>query len=158
MSSRASKTFSWLWIAALLTATVGVSVQRIYCYCAGATTISLFDSKGACTEDPQKDKSDCCQESPSLPISPCCDQTAETCTSGEDAGCMEKSTKVFQLKTEFVVDKPFEKTFDCPLWMEKMPMFRHYFRPALCEAVSFIKHPPAPSGRDICVRHQLFRC
>ena len=159
MSSRATKSFTWLWIAALLTATVGVSVQRMYCYCVGVTTISLFSAEDACIADQRTDDFDCCQKPPSQPDNFCCNEANDTCADGEHDGCMEKSTKVFQLKTEFVVDKPFEKTFDCPLWMEKMPVFRHFFRPALCEAVSFSKPPPPPlSGRDICLRHQLFRC
>jgi hypothetical protein len=159
MSSRATKSFSWLWIATLLTATVGVSVQRMYCYCVGATTISFFTAGDPCLADQRTDDFDCCPKPPSRPVQSCCEQPTDTCSAGEHDGCMEKSTKVFQLKTEFLVDKPFEKTFDCPLWIEKMPMFRRYFRPALCEVVYFGKPPPPPlSGRDISLRHQLFRC
>ncbi len=158
MSSRAKKSFAWLWIAALLTATVGISVQQIYCYCKGATTVSLFEAEDACATE-RTDDYDCCPQPKSLPTYACCEQNADGCSIESHDGCMEKSTKVFQLKTEFVVDKPFEKTFDCPLWLREMPMFRRYFRPVVCEAIFNTKPPPpALSGRDICLRHQLLRC
>jgi hypothetical protein len=161
MSSRAKKSFAWLWMAALLTATVGISVQQIYCYCKGATTVSLFVAEDACSAEERANDGNCCSEPESEPVFACCGQKSETCDTDQD-GCMEKSTKVFQLKTEFVVDKPkpFEKTFDCPLWLREMPMFRRYFRPVVCEAGFFNNLPPPPplSGRDICLRHQLYRC
>ncbi|MBK8194490.1 MAG: hypothetical protein IPK76_15225 [Lewinellaceae bacterium] len=55
MSVRTKKTFAWLWMAALLTATMGISVQQIYCYCAGKTSISIFvvqDGDGCTAEKP----------------------------------------------------------------------------------------------------------
>ena len=159
MSSRTTTSFTWLWIAALLSATIGVSVQQMYCYCIGATTISFFTPVDACATDQRTDDSVCCPKPSLPPVQSCCDRPADTCSAGEHDGCMEKSTKVFQLKTEFVVDKPFEKTLDCPLWIEKMPVFRRFFRPALCDVGTFSKPPPpALSGRDISLRHQLFRC
>ncbi|HRI59064.1 MAG TPA: hypothetical protein PK228_05065 [Saprospiraceae bacterium] len=158
MSSRAIKSFAWLWIAALLTATVGVSVQQIYCYCLGKATVSFFSIQHTCAAEKRTDVSDCCRRPSSRPAHSCCEQKAETCTN-EQGGCMEKSTKVFQLKTEFVVDKPFEKNYDCPLWIEKMPVFRRFLRPVVCETIFTDKSPPPPlSGRDICLRLQIFRC
>lgn len=155
MSLRAKKSFAWLWIAALLTATVGVSVQQIYCYCAGKVTFSLFAAPNACAVGGQSSKPDCCAKP--RPTHSCCQKGGFV--SKKTHGCTHKSTKVFQMKTEFVVDKPFEKTFDCPLWMAKMPMFRRFFRPAVCEVVISNKAPPPPlSGRDISLRHQIFRC
>lgn len=155
MSLRAKKSFVWLWVAALVTATVGVSVQQIYCYCLGETTFSLFAAEDACTLVEASAKPDCCAQSIALPS--CCEK--DDSFSEKKHGCTHKSTKIFQLKTEFVVDKPFEKTFDCPLWMEQMPVFKRLFRPAVCETVFSNKAPPPPlSGRDICLRHQIFRC
>lgn len=144
-------------MAALLTASVGVSVQQIYCYCMGVTTVSLLSAEDACADPKRPDAPACCQKEESEAAS-CCEQKHDACA-GEHDGCMEKTTKVFQLKTEFVVDKPFEKTFDCPLWIEKMPVFRRYFRPVVCEAnILNQPQPPPLSGRDICVRLQTFRC
>src|SRR5690606_10445236 len=136
--------------------TIGVSVQQIYCYCVGVTTVSVFEAVDACAAGERPEVSECCQPAPQLPS--CCKEDKGSCQ-GEHDGCMEKSTKVFQMKTEFVVDKPFEKTFDCPLWIEKMPIFRRYFRPVVCEANIFgTSLPPPLSGRDICLRLQTFRC
>lgn len=158
MSSRTKKSFAWLWMAALLTATVGVSMHHIYCYCAGKSTVSLFTLDDACTPGERTDASGCCRKPVNKPVHSCCSQDKDAC-SGEHDGCMEKSTRVFQLKTEFVVDKPFEKTFDCPQWIEKMPVFRRYLRSVVCEVVTFDKPPPVSlSGRDICLRLQTFRC
>ncbi len=161
MSARTVKSFAWLWIAALLTATVGISVQQIYCYCQGKASVSLFDLSRGCLSGYPTDADDCCAQ----PVSPrpqhsCCETTGDTCGSPQHHGCMEKSTRFFQLKTEFVVDKQSEKTFDCPLWLKEMPMFRRYFRPAICESHPFYQAlpPPSLSGRDISLRHQLFRC
>ncbi|MBX2892193.1 MAG: hypothetical protein KF734_14795 [Saprospiraceae bacterium] len=157
MSLRTKKSFAWLWMAALFTATMGVSVQQIYCYCMGVTTVSLFVAEDACTAKEWAEVPDCCSKPTSRPATSCCKEN-DTCSAEHD-GCMEKSTKVFQMKTEFLVDKPFDKSFDCPLWMEQMPLFKRFFRPVVCEAVHINKPPPpSPSGREICVRHQTFRC
>jgi len=158
MSTRTVKSFAWLWIAALLTATVGVSVHQIYCYCLGKSTVSIFSIHDACAVQERPEATDCCRKQ-APPEKPSCCQQDETSCAAENDGCMEKSTRVFQLKTEFVVDKPFEKHFDCPLWIEKMPMFRRYFRPAICESTFTDKSPPPSlSGREICLRLQTFRC
>lgn len=156
MSSRTKKSFAWLWIAALLTATVGISVQQIYCYCVGKTSVSFFNAEDACALEDQAEMPGCC-EKPGQDVPSCCQKGAED--PDKDHDCTHKSTKVFQLKTEFVVDKPFEKSLDCPLWMQELPMFRRFFRPAICAAFQ-CQHPPPPplSGREICLRHQLFRC
>lgn len=161
MSARTVKSFAWLWIAALLTATVGISVRQIYCYCQGKTTVSLFDVSDGCAAGNHAESAGCCKKTVTpRPQHSCCEAEQDTCGNPEHDGCMEKSTRVFQLKTEFVVDKQTEKTFDCPLWLKEMPMFRRYFRPAICNNVPFHKAfpPPSPSGREISVRHHLFRC
>lgn len=145
-------------MVALLTATVGVSVQQIYCYCLGKTTVALFVAEDACASDDQAESPACCTKPVPRPTAPCYQKNGHNGLKNHD-GCMEKSTKVFQMKTEFVVDKPFEKPLDGPFWMPEMPMFRHFFRSAVCEAKILNKAPPPPlSGRDICLRHQLFRC
>lgn len=155
MSVRTKKTFVWLWVAALLTATMGISVQQIYCYCAGKTSISIFviqdgDScaaaktdSGSCCPVPEKVHS-CCEKGPYAP--------------GKSHECNHKSTRVFQMKPEFVVENPFENSFDGPLWMSEVPMFRHFVRPVLCTTEPVPLAPPPLSGRDICLRHQVSLC
>jgi hypothetical protein len=162
MSAGIRHSFIGLWIAALLIATVGVSVQQIYCYCVGKTTIAFFRADDACRLENTSDTPGCCerQSPPSIGTSASCCQKETGAGWAETDGCMEKSTKVFQLKTEFLVDKPSDKTLDCPAWLGEMPIFKRFFRPAICEAAHFNKPPPVPplSGRAICVRHHLFRC
>jgi hypothetical protein len=160
MSSHTKKTFAWIWIAALSIATVGVSMQRIYCYCIGEATTSLFVlADDPCLSEQRIAEPDCCAKPEPSGKFACCTQAGETCSASEHDGCMEKSTKVFQLKTEFLVDKPLEKTFDCPLWLREMPLFKRYLRPAMCEVTpAQAQRPPPLSGRDICLLHQLFRC
>lgn len=62
MSATTIKSFSWLWIATLLTATVGVSVQQIYCYCVGKTSVSLFQAEDACAAEKEAKILECCQK------------------------------------------------------------------------------------------------
>lgn len=160
MSATAKKSFAWLWIAALLSATVGISVHRIYCYCQGRTMYTLFEPcKDGCVLLPKVQKTASCCPKAAVPPA-CCAEGAHK-TPEKDHDCTNKTTKVFQLKTEFVVDKPFEKTFDFPLWMRDLPFFVRQLRPALCDASAvFNKAPPPspPSGWQICLDHQLFRC
>lgn len=157
MSSRTKKTFAWLWIAALLTATIGISIQQIYCYCLGKTTISFFSTAESCAAETDINPADCCTQ-PEKKAPSCCTKAAGTFEKKHN--CTQKTTRVFQLKTEFVVENPFEKSFEGPLWLEDFPLFRHYFRPVVCEARYFNKALPPPplSGRDVCLRHHIFRC
>lgn len=157
MSATAKKSFVWLWMAALLTATVGISVHEIYCYCLGRTTsFALFA--------PAADDGDCAVKPAAAPcckkdrLPPCCAKAADD---AKDHSCKKKSTQVFQLKTEFLVDKPFEKALDFPLWLEELPFFARPVRSALCDASGLFNKAPPPlpvSGREICLRHELFRC
>ncbi|HNL38428.1 MAG: hypothetical protein U0U46_15240 [Saprospiraceae bacterium] len=167
MSTKAKKSFVWLWMAALLTATVGVSVHRMYCYCMGSASYSVFVAPDdSCTlhKAAARLKSCCSQKEQAAPV---CEKPAQSCCgasekiAGKDHGCTEKTTKVFQLKTEFLVDKPFEKTFDFPLWLQDLPFFVRRMRPALCEAAIYFNKappPPAPTGWQICIDHRNFRC
>ncbi|MBL7802600.1 MAG: hypothetical protein JNL02_02615 [Saprospiraceae bacterium] len=164
MSSTAKKSFAWIWIAALFTATVGVSVHRIYCYCLDSTSYSLFispDEECDMGGDDAPAMQCCASKAPVCeePARSCCDKPGENAPKEHD--CTQKTTKVFQLKTEFLVDKPMEKTFDFPLWLNDLPFFVRKVKPALCDAsVHFNKAPPppGPSGWQICINHQIFRC
>ena len=140
----------------MLTATTGIHVQQIYCYCAGKTTLSLFAAEDACQAAPATETAASCKkETPS-----CCKASKKDKTSHD---CTKKSTKVFQLKTEFLVDKPFEKTFSGLLYLPaEEPFFEEFQRVVFYSAEPSNKAPPpAPppcSGRTICLRHQLFLC
>lgn len=159
MSSRTKKSFVWLWAAALLTATVGVSVQQIYCYCAGKASVSFWTMQPDCAKEERAGVSDCCPKPEARAVPSCCEDNDDGCASNAHKGCMEKSIRVFKLKTEFVVEKPFDKKLDCPKWIEKMPMFRQFFRPVVCLLAPAVEpSPPSLSGRDISLRLRVFRC
>ena len=166
-----SRTFVWLWIAALLTATVGLSVQRIYCYCVGETTFGLFVATDACQMRQHSADTGCCAKKQHPVSTPaCCQKDSNKAllrpgfggqADHEEGGCTKKTTQVFQWKADFLVDKPFEKNFDLPAWSNDLPIFRQFLRPRLCEAAVQNRPPPVPpppiSGRMTCVRHQVFR-
>ena len=158
MSVRLKISIVWLWVAALLSATVGISVHQIYCYCVGETTYSIFKEAGDA----------CAAGEMILPVKDCCSKDQPSCCSKDEGqeqdhhDCTKKSVKVFQLKTEYLVVQPLEKTFDFPVWADEFPEYLRLYRSVVCDATIKNKAPPAPppplSGRAICLRHELFRC
>mgnify|MGYP001166060253 FL=1 len=145
-------------MAALLSATVGISVHQIYCYCVGESTYSIF-----------KEAADACAAGEMMPKEgACCSKDLPSCCSKDGAqdqnqhNCTKKTVKVFQLKTEYLVVQPLDKSFDFPVWADEFPEYLKLYRPAICQATVNNKAPPAPppplSGRAICLRHELFRC
>lgn len=169
MISCTNKSFVWLWMAALLSASVGVSVQKVYCYCLGKTTVSLFAADDACqaenidrvTQSPPFiisffQVSDCCKKNTPAKKS-CCEKPDP-----EKQGCTKKTSQVFHLKTEFEVGSSAFKKFDFPKPWAITPNF-HTFPPIfqdvqLVDFQGFERPPPSLSGRMICVRHGVFRC
>jgi hypothetical protein len=162
MISHIHKSFVWLWMAALLSASVGVSVQQVYCYCLGKTTVSLFVANDACQAHGGKTvqasaSAGCCakKEAPSKPS--CCEKPNPS-----DKGCTKKTTKVFQLKTAFEVGSSDFKKLDTPKLGPILPVFFAFAHASFrAKQVGFqhFDHPPPPvSGRALCVRHGVFRC
>ena len=150
----------WLWMSALLIASVGVSIQQVYCYCLGETTVTFFVASDACQTSnidiSQTQDSGCCKKNTPAKKS-CCEKSRS-----DKKDCTKKTTRVFQLKTKFeVVNSDFKK-FDIP----KNWAFNHYFPgfPQTSLGVQkvnfpdFERPPPSISGRMICVRHGVFRC
>jgi hypothetical protein len=156
MSARLRKYVSWSLIAALLVATMGVSVHQIYCYCAGETSISFFDAAPSCGKTAAS--GDCCRAE--LPA--CCAKMAQKsrCEKESDDGdCTKKTTKVFQLKVKYLVEYEGFKTF-APAALAPVPAV--WPLPVACE-ITYIrkalnKAPPPPSGREIGIRLQTLRC
>jgi hypothetical protein len=150
------KTWIWVWMIALLSASVGISVHRIYCYCIGESRLSLFSESDPCSENDEI--ADCCQ---STPEKSCCEKPAIQ-KRHQETPCTKKTTEVFQMKTEFIVEYPFEKTFDYPLWIPDFPFYKRILRPIVCDARYGNKAPPESPppifGRDLCIRHELFLC
>lgn len=158
MIARTKKTFVWLWVAALLSATMGVSVQQVYCYCLNKTTVSLFDADDACHAAAQAVAvTDCCVKKPAKASHSCCENLA-----AEQKGCTQKTTTVFQLKTEFESNFFALKKLELPKSWASSPLPPSYFAPEVLAqkfvAQTFERPPPPASGRMICVRHGVFRC
>ncbi|MBK8922088.1 MAG: hypothetical protein IPM81_11370 [Saprospirales bacterium] len=157
MFFRRNKLVLWLWMAALLASTIGISVQQIYCYCAGKTTVSIFrEAPDACAAPDMAAPDACCKAE----VTSCC--AKKNVRKNNEHDCTKKTVKVFQLKTEFIVGHPLDLSFDFPMWADELPEILHLYRPALCTAEPANKAPPIPpppvSGRMICLRHEVFRC
>ncbi|MDO8368597.1 MAG: hypothetical protein Q7T20_17495 [Saprospiraceae bacterium] len=166
MISRTKTSFVWLWTAALLSASVGVSVQQVYCYCVGKTTVSLFAADDACQANhddvapsllSEHIGTGCCAKKVASAKRACCEKP-----DSDKKGCTKKTTKVFQLKTEFEVANSEFKKFDAPKSWSTTPSFLAFssaiLGPQKIDLQGFKRPPPSLSGRMICVRHGVFRC
>jgi hypothetical protein len=144
-------------MAALLVATTGVSVQQIYCYCIGETTLGLFTADDACQGSKQAAENlpDCCAKATNNAPS-CCGENAS-----KEHDCTKKTTRFFQLKTEFLTEKWSEKEFH-PDWIVNIQHldFQVFDINPAAQKLIFpqFPQPPPPSGRMICVRHCIARC
>lgn len=158
---RHHKLFVWLWAASLLTATVGVSVHQVYCYCLGQTSI----------EWPGRSEHECLAAE--TPVAACCaerkaEPAPKSCCKSEAKNehkrdCKERSVKVFQLKTEFLVEKTTLKAFDFQDFVVPQPVDFTYCLTTPEVALNRLNKappppPPSPGGRAICVRNSVFRC
>jgi hypothetical protein len=152
----AKKYFVWTWILALFIATAGISVEQIYCYCLGKTSIAFFRSDAACQAKKRTDTANCCKKK----VRACCEQ--KEAGSSKDHGCTHKTVKVFQLKTAFIVDQSIEKgqvladlpSLDAPTFVFSAPTNL----PLAPDVVAFPPSPPLPSGRELCIWHHQFLC
>ncbi|MBK8966305.1 MAG: hypothetical protein IPM36_06430 [Lewinellaceae bacterium] len=149
----------WLWMAALLLSTVGISVQQLYCYCLGETAVSVFlDAEDPCEAFISEATADTCC---AALVGTCCER--EKSLQAEPAPCCpQKSVQVFLLKSEFTVAQPWQKTFDCPLWADELPGFLRLYQPVICATAPAhtinANLPPPLSGRQICLRHERLLC
>lgn len=162
MSRPLRTSFAWLWIATLLTATVGVNVQRIYCYCVGKADVGIFHVVDACQVAAAEAAATCCSSVKAVKQEYDCCEGADSCDAIADPqGCTQRTIQFVHLDVKYLVDKPFEKNFDFPAWVAEMPIFHRVVRRMLCQ-VPREPQPPAPSppppyGRALCVRQQIFR-
>lgn len=160
MNSRTVKSFAWLWIGSLLIATVGVSGQQIYCYCVGKTTLSLFAAAESCGETQKSQRKECCAIPPIRHSANSCDKGKQS--GREKKGCTKRTTRFFQLKTEFTLQEkdtaPNESVcLDQDICLPDLPYFPP--RPDGANIVfQTFAHPPPLSGRMMCVRYGVFLC
>ncbi len=157
MQSNINKSFVWLWMAALLSASIGISVQQVYCYCVGKTTVSLYLAEDACQTPAVSDQANCCSPKPIAKKPDCCKKNSQ-----EKKGCTKKSTKVYQLKTDSELASSAFKKLDIPkislsinaVFADNQPFT--VFENAVF--FGFVHPPPAISGRMKCLRYGVFRC
>ena len=160
MIAHLHKSFVWLWMAALLSATFGMSVEQVYCYCSGKTTVSIFNIEDGCLATQTRhvaSSANCCSKK-EAPVDRVCFEN----TASQKRDCTKKTTRVFQLRTEFEVGNfDFKK-----LEVLKVQEFNHNF-PAFAQVWPTIQTVdlkqfewflPSLSGRMICMRHGVFLC
>lgn len=160
MSIHTKTIFISVWMSALLGASIGVSIQQVYCYCVGKTRVTLFVAEDACQDAPLAPRSEACCKKEETPARPqCCDRPAEQ----EHKGCTKKTTTVLQLKTAFEVGHFSLKKLDAPKnSFFAPPHFTPLESVCLKSSATFCRldrpPPPPPSGRMICIRHGISRC
>ncbi len=171
----------WLWLCSLLMSTIGISVVKIYCYCKGESAISLSIPWVPTGEEEERcadvvgAAAVCCAAPKPLALgdrpSACCEEVvdAPSCCSQPEGlhspshRCTDKTVKVVQLHLDLQLPLSWEQVPDLSLWAGEAPLLWECFNPIFdCWQVPLNKAPPrallVPSGRDICIRHQLFRC
>lgn len=158
MSVRIRTSFVWLWMAALLSATVGMSVRQVYCYCTGKTQVSFFSLQASALEKKlTRALNECCAKKEHQSKPACCPQTAL-----KNQGCTKKSTQYVQLKTELDIQGLDYKKLDGGKQDVLLPDFLLLHFPVEAsehsEILGIESLPPPLSGRMICVRHGLFLC
>jgi hypothetical protein len=153
MAKKSLKAIVWLWALTLSASTIGVSVQQIYCYCVGQTTVGIFEAEDACASG--SDTKTCCTK----PVTSCCAKPEKKETSH---GCTSKTTRLIQLRTEFIPEKKTE----LPAGFQDIELFAaspvfltvpRFTSPGISR-LSAIAHSPPLSGRQLCIRYQIFRC
>ena len=117
MSAHARKSFVWLWMAALLSASFGMTVEQVYCYCTGKTTISLFASADTCDSEKQAAaQTGCCQKELTPAKKSCCEKP-----DSKKGNCTKKTTQIIQLRTEYEVASSVLKKLDPMPFFDLLP-------------------------------------
>jgi hypothetical protein len=125
----------WFWLFALLTSTIGVSVHAIYCYCTQKTTFTLFENVKCKNE---LNKADCCSKT----VKSCC---AKPEKSAPKKPCTKKTTKVFQLKTEFTCSDFNLQSFDFEaIDITTFKLAYLFSFPIVADAATYFNKAPPP--------------
>ncbi len=171
----------WLWMCSLLISTVGISIIHIYCYCKNESAVAFSlpwaPADAETTEDCAAlghETASCCRaETAPLYAAAevsCCGPASmpERCGAAEEGlhpeahPCTSKTVKIHQLKLDFYSPLSWDKIPELPLWADEVPQFWKCLYPALCWSQPANKAPPEPppplSGKQICIRHEVFRC
>ena len=154
--SRSYKALIWVWIAALFGASVGISVEQVYCYCVGKTTVSLFKADDACHI--RQSAESCCAAKKDVSTGRPCKQSVDP-----EKGCSKKTTRYFQLKTDSEISEvPFKIPDTIKGFVETLPPAFDY-RFGFPLELHLLppgpeRSPPFVSGRQICILYRVFRC
>lgn len=160
MSFSKFKWIVWLWLFSLLTASAGVSVQQIYCLCAGKTTYAIFETPLECAVEKAVHPDACCTPQSRVSEKSCCQKSANQ---QNTRGCTKKSSRYFQLKTECTLAT---KALESVKVFLLLPGILEPVAPELVFITdtpgigftSFAQPPPPLPGRVICLRNGVFRC
>lgn len=157
--------FLWLWLFSVPVATMGIPMYEVYCFCLGKTQMALFVAA-----DP------CATHQTTSTANTCCKQASDTCPLGavmekpdccagkfkarDKHSCTKKTLKVLQFKSKYLVDSLLTLDVD---WTVPAPLQSIVFvQPVWIARKPYLPDPPRPppplSGRDRCVRHQLYLC
>jgi hypothetical protein len=162
MLQRVKPVLVWTWMSVLLLSTVGINLHRVFCYCTGLTSFVFF----------QKNAPSCrhFREAQAIAAAPCCTAHSKSCCSSDvfspdipEKDCTDTRTETLRMEAEFLVEKPdtLPVAPDFPLWVQEVPFLKILLRKSICAASFFSPlhpQPPPPSGRERCIRMQIFRC
>lgn len=158
--------FLWLWLSTLPVSAVGIPFYAVYCACLKETTLAFFRIEDPCSATHglgAVQAASCCApkttdcRASALPSAPSC------CSGGDpDHACTKTTVVVAQLDASFLVDALSLPTFfDCIAAALPDVLLPTLYEPVLACREEPLPAPPRPpplSGRDICLRHQLFLC
>ena len=152
--ARQLRFLSLIWLVAIFTATAGVSIHQIHCYCVGKTSVSLFgEAEMACMKK-QVEEPSCCSK-PKLPT--CCQENQEKTSCDDEHDCGKETTSIEKLDSDFNFSFPvFESA---PVVAELPPMTAWHFQvPSYHSCTPAVNKPPPLTGREIGIRFGQFLC
>lgn len=173
--------FIWLWLIAVGSATSGIVLRQIYCYCLGETRLSLLANENCADQAQSNAQSSCCQriaptyyeevhtlaETTEPQAARCCETLTAalpdaTCASTGD--CTHTIVSMARMDDAFLVEGvSVLKNLEIPCWLSDCPLFWQLTRTVICivddpKIQPIGEGPPAWEGRRRCIQHQLFRC
>ncbi|MDX2135129.1 MAG: hypothetical protein SFV52_10090 [Saprospiraceae bacterium] len=156
--------FLWLWLLSIPASTVGVPIYEVYCFCLKQASVNFFGVADPCRTREEDKKDTCCSGKASACPMAAPAKTPSCCAfptqQQEPHSCTKTTLTVHQLDVEYLVEGvsvlewgwEAPAQWDQPLPAIALPRFGQAPLPAPPQP------PPPLSGRELCVRHQLFLC
>jgi len=158
--------FLWLWLLTLPVAAIGVPLYAVYCACLKETTLALFQIDDPCTAahvEVAPASASCCAPKAARCAAPGLPGASSCCSGGDpDHQCTQTTVVMAKLDASFLVEAVALPDLDG--FIVEWPPIQ------LCcltdvavltdkeDALPMPPRPPPLSGREICVRHQLYLC